>query len=266
MNCSPGEPLISFRPEQHILVTGASSGIGAAIAQRLNALGATIIASGRDQEKLEAMRLSCHAPERTKIEARDLTQKMEELPAWVRELALKYGKLHGLVCSAGMAFPMPLRLLDFEKSRELFYLNYFAPILLAQGFCDRRNNSGKGASIVFIASIAATLPQRAQAIYAGSKAALVESAKCISLEHSTSGLRVNCISPAEVVTPLFYAFNEELGEKEPEKTIARRYPLGLGQPEDVSALAAFLLSDNARWITGQNYILDGGLMECSMTW
>ena len=266
MHCSQSDPLVSFRPEQRILVTGASSGIGAAIARRLNALGATVIASGRDLERLEAMRLSCHDPERTLLEARYLTREMEELPAWVRGLALKYGKLHGLVCSAGAAFPMPLLLLDFEKSRELFNLNYFAPILLAKGFCDRRNNSGKGSSIVFIASLAAMLPQRTQTLYAGSKAALVESAKCISLEYSARGIRVNCISPAEIVTPLLYGFNEALGEEDPEKMIAPRYPLGLGQPEDVSALAAFLLSDSARWITGQNYILDGGLMECSMTW
>lgn len=266
MNCSPTDPLVSFSPEQRILVTGASSGIGAAIARRLNALGATVIASGRDQDRLEAMRLSCHAPERIFIESRDLTREMATLPHWVRELALQYGKLHGLVCSAGRAFPMPLQLLDFEQSNALFELNYFAPMLLTQGFCDRRNNSGKGASILFMASVAATLPQRAQALYAGSKAALVESAKCISLEQAPRGIRINCISPAEVVTPLFYGFNEALGETEPEKSIAKRYPLGLGQPEDVSALAAFLLSTSARWITGQNYSMDGGLAGCSMAW
>lgn len=255
-----------FSASDVILVTGASSGIGACIAQLLCAQGATVIASGRDESKLALVREGASAPERVMLEPKDLTEDLESLSFWVAALVKKYGKLKGMVCSAGMAAPMPLQLMKMPLAEQVFALNYFAPMMLAKGFCDRRNNMGKGAAIVFLASMAATNPLRAQVAYTGSKAALVASAKGISLEYAGAGVRVNCISPAEVATPLFYKFSEELGDDAPEESIAPRYPLGIGRPEDVAPLAAFLLSDDARWITGQNYILDGGYTGCGVSW
>ncbi|MDL2307134.1 SDR family oxidoreductase [Desulfovibrio sp. OttesenSCG-928-C06] len=267
MNCSaPNKVLPDFAESDVILVTGASSGIGAGIASLLNSLGATVIASGRSQEKLNALRNDCAEPERFHLEPKDLLDEMDALPKWVSGLVAKYGKLKGMVCSAGIASPMPLQLMELEKARRIFDINYFVPMLLAKGFCDRRNNAGRGAAILFLGSMAATNPLRAQVAYTGSKAAVVASAKGISLEYSSAGIRVNCISPAEVATPLFYGFSEELGDEAPEESVSGRYPLGIGSPGDIAPLAAFLLSDQAGWITGQNYILDGGYNGCGANW
>ena len=249
-----------------ILVTGASSGIGACISQLLCERGATVIASGRDESKLARVRDESSAPERVMLEPKDLVEDLESLAFWIASVVKKYGKLKGMVCSAGMAAPMPLQLMEIPLARQIFSLNYFAPMMLAKGFCDRRNNTGKGAAIVFLASMAATNPLRAQVAYTGSKAALVASAKGISLEYAGAGVRVNCISSAEVATPLFYKFSEELGDDTPEESVSPRYPLGIGRPDDIAPLAAFLLSDEARWITGQNYVLDGGYTGCGVSW
>ena len=264
MYCSPAEP--SFCANNRILVTGASSGIGGSISLLMNRLGATVIASGRNIETLCALKNQCAEPEHFITSPQNLIEDMEALPEWLSNLAKTYGKLSGMVCSAGITEPMPLRLFDLAEAKKIFDVNYFAPMLLAKGFCDRRNNIGKGAAIVFLGSLAATTPLRSQVSYAGSKAALIMSARGISLETAKQGIRVNSVSPAEVVTPLFYRFNETLGDTNPEKSAESRYPLGLGSPKDIAPLVAFLLSENARWITGQNYIVDGGFHECNVSW
>ena len=94
-------------------------------------------------------------------------------------------------------------------------------------------------------------------MYGAAKAALVTAARCLSKEIAPRGLRVNCISPGLVDTPMMRATVEQLGEEFLERERGA-YPLGLGMPEDVAHLAAFLLSDKARWLTGQNILLSGG--------
>ena len=244
--------MISFRAEDVFLVTGASSGLGASVALTFNELGATVLAGGRDKARLEETRARAARPDFFYLEPRDLAQDMEALPVWLTSLKNKYGKMRGLVHSAGQTLTRPLKMMDYATAKSLFDINYFVALLLARGFSDRRVNTGNGSSLTFIASTAAHRPARGLAAYAGSKAALVATAKALALETAPQGLRVNSISPAFVDTPMARAYWTEFGAK------FDAYPLGLGRPEDVAALAVFLASDGARWITGQNYILDGG--------
>lgn len=252
--------MVSFSQEQRILVTGASSGIGLAVAQTLLRLGATVLASGRNEEKLAALRAHQADPDQVILVPRELTEDMDSLPQWVRGLVRQYGKLRGLVCSAGIADPMSLQTLDLALARKLFDINYFSPLLLAQGFADRRVNTGPGAAMVFITSYAGQYPGRGQVPYCGSKAALSASARGISRELAPAGVRVNCIAPAAVKTPLTTQDSMVACMDTFLKETEHRYPLGLGEPQDVANLAAFLLSDEARWITGQEYTMDGGLV------
>jgi NAD(P)-dependent dehydrogenase (short-subunit alcohol dehydrogenase family) len=257
MPCLPRtEPLAAFTAGDRILITGASSGIGAAIALRCNGLGATVIACGRDTKRLQAVRNGSAAPERFHPERRELSDAADALPAWVGELREKYGKFGGLVCAAGKTLTAPFMLYDPLEARELFDLLCHVPLTLARAVLDRRN-SRSGCAVVFIAAAAASAPNRGQSVYGAAKAALACAARCMAKELAPRGARVNCISPGLVRTPMLDETVALLGEdflREEEPL----YPLGLGRPEDVADLAAFLLSSAGRWITGQNWMLDGG--------
>lgn len=243
---------MNFSQEQIYIVTGASSGIGQAISLKLNSLGASVVAIARSTEKLKETKAIAKYPNNFHIEPKDLVENIEDLPSYITNLKNKYGKFTGLACVAGIDTLSPLQILSLDKIKQTFSLNYEAPLFLTKGFVDRRNNVGEGSSIVFITSIAGINPEKGQCIYGGSKAALIAASKAISKELSARKIRCNCISPGWIETPLFEK------QKEVVDINLSDYALGIGQPADVANLSAYLLSNDARWITGQNYILDGG--------
>lgn len=239
------------------LVTGASSGIGYAIALLLNAAGATVIANGRDLARLEEMRLKSQYPANIYCEARDLGKDLSGLRGWLRNLAKKYGPLDGMVSSAGQTWNSPLAFYPLAKVYNIFDICCHAPLLMGSAFCDKNVNAGQGSSIVYVAAAAAQDPNPGQGVYAAAKAALIAGAKCLAREAAPKGIRVNCVSPGLVRTPMMAAACAELGSDFLKKEEAL-YPLGIGEPEDVANLAIFLLSAKSRWITGQNFSITGG--------
>lgn len=245
-----------FNKDQIILVTGASSGIGRACALLLNALGATVLASARNAQNIEKGASECMHPESWITAPRDLLDDPDSLPAWIDSLREKHGRLWGLCHCAGLARLDSIRFVDMKTAREHFDINFFAPLMLARGFSDRRNFR-KGGAMLFITSIAGTHPEKGHCLYGAAKSALAAAIKAISQETAPLGLRAHCIAPGSVATPMFEKGAKNLGE-DYEKAQYAQYPLGIGQPEDVAEMAAFLLSEKARWITGQNYILAGG--------
>lgn len=130
--------MISFSAEQRFVVTGASSGIGESVALLLNRLGATIIGVGRNRENLASMKSKAAFPENIFLEQTDLTQDIAGLPAYVKSLKEKYGKFQGLAYCAGITQNIPLKILDFNASRKLFDIDYFAPVYMAKGMADKR--------------------------------------------------------------------------------------------------------------------------------
>ena len=243
----------SFCAEHRFIVAGASSGIGKAIALRLNACGATVIALARSSEKLSSLRAEAPQPERIFIEQIDLTADIAALPAFVSTLKGRYGKFQGMAFCAGTGTVKPVRAVDLEEVRGIFDINFFAPFMMAKAFADKRNHNGKGTSCVFISSVAAIRCDKGQSIYASSKAALAAAIKCIGRECAPAGVRFNCVSPAAIRTPL-------LATNDPDALAQQEalYPMGLGSVDDVAGLVTFLLSDKAKWITTQNYVIDCG--------
>ncbi len=249
--------MISFKQEQKFIVTGASSGIGEGVALLLNELGAGVIAIGRNEERLNALKQKAKYPENMFLEQKDLTVDIDGLPAYVKSLKEKYGKFSGMAYCAGITGIYPLQALDFKQAQEVFNINYFAPIFMTKGLIDRRNNIGKGSSFVYISSIDAKVCAKGQPIYSGTKAGLCATIKSIGKEVIHQGIRMNCILPSMIKTPLtLQEFYQLTGiTEETQKNI---YPLGWGEVEDVANLVVFLLSEKAKFISGQDYIIDSG--------
>ena len=242
--------MISFTAEQRFIVTGASSGIGEGVALLLNELGATVIGIGRNQERLDGMKARAKHPERVFLEQKDLVEDIPGLPAYVKTLKDKYGKLQGLACCAGISRITPLRALEVADVRTMFDVNFLVPLFMVKGFADRRVNNGIGSAVVCIASIGALHCDPGMASYDGSKGAMVSSMRAIARELAPQGVRVNCVSPSLIETNMIDDTSRRYAEG--------RYPMGLGSVPDAANLIVYLLASESKWITAQNYIVDCG--------
>jgi len=231
-----------------VLVTGASSGIGRAIAIACAAKGVTIVLSGRNVDRLKGT-LAQMAGEGHIILPADLTDKAQR-----EALAAQVPVLNGVVHCAGIGSRVLCKMLKQDDVQDVMEANFNAPVLLQAALLQEKKIAAES-SIVFIASAAATMPSVGNAIYSASKAALIAYAKCLSLELAARKIRVNCISPAMVWTDLALvgATEEQLREAE------QNYPLKrYAQPQDITGAAIYLLSDAAAWTTGSNMELTGG--------
>jgi NAD(P)-dependent dehydrogenase (short-subunit alcohol dehydrogenase family) len=237
--------MIRFDGSDVFLVTGASAGIGAALARFLVELGATVVGVGRDTTRLADVGRTSAAPERFHAEPRDLAEKLEDLPSWVAGVADRYGALKGLVHSAGAVDVVPLRALSVEGARRLMDLNLLAGLTLARGFARKRCHAETSSSMLFLSSIQAHRGTAGVVSYSASKGAVEAAVRSLAVELGGRGIRVNAIAPGYIATAMTEHFPPEADRE-------------LGAPEDVAPLAAFLLSDKARLITGQVVVIDGG--------
>lgn len=231
-----------------ILVTGASSGIGRAIAIACAAKGMRVVLNGRNVARLEEVRAQMSGEGHIILPA-DLTDKAQR-----EALATQLPVLNGIVHCAGIGSRVLCKMLEQDDVQQVMETNFSAPVLL-QAELLQEKKVAKEASIVFIASAAATMPSIGNSIYSASKAALISYAKCLALELAPRKIRVNCISPTMVWTDLALvgATKEQLYEAE------QAYPMKrYGQPEDIAPMAVYLLSDEAAWVTGSNFELTGG--------
>lgn len=231
-----------------VLVTGASAGIGRGIAIACAQMGAAIVLNGRDQLRLQATLSSLEGTGHLIIPG-DLTDAEQ------REFLVKTTpELDGLVQCAGVGNRVPCKMIESEDVSRVMQPNFEAPILLQSELLQAKKIR-KGASIVYMASSAATMPSAGNALYSASKGAIIAYARCLAQELAPRQIRVNCISPSMVWTNLALVGATEEELKEAEKA----YPLHrYGQPEDIAPLAVYLLSGASAWMTGSNVEITGG--------
>lgn len=233
-----------------VLITGASSGIGQATAIACAGMGAKVVITGRDTERLQETQNRLDAQCAAMIPA-DLTVTED-----VENLIKMLPPLDGAVLCAGNSTTLPLQFGTREKFDDMFDVNFFAPVELLR-LMYKKKVLQKGASVVLIASIGGThsfMP--GNGVYGASKAALNSVMKYAAREYASRKVRVNSICPGMVDTPLIHRgtiTEEQLAED------AKRYPLGrYGQPEDIANGVVYLLSDASSWLTGHDLVIDGG--------
>lgn len=235
-----------------ILVTGASSGIGRAISIACSRMGAKVVLTGRNKERLNSIFDSLSGNGCQMLVA-DLTSD-EDVRALVGQLPL----LDGVVYCAGIGQRLPCKMVMSQDVDEVMNINFKSNVLLQVALLKAKKIQ-KSSSIVFIASRAASSPSIGNAIYSASKGALISYARCLALELAPRLIRVNCICPAMVATDLILKGGltmEDLGAAQ------LQYPLKrYGTPEDVAYLAVYLLSDASAWMTGSCVDLTGGANE-----
>lgn len=234
---------------KRLLVTGASAGIGQAIAIACSKMGASVVITGRNAERLSVTHSLLTGEGHLSIIG-DLTNEID-----INNILSLIPQLDGIVHCAGIGHRKPCKLIEEGDIDSVMNTNFKAPVLFQTALLSAKKVN-KAASVVFIASRAADAPSIGNALYSASKGAIISYAKCLTLELAPRAIRVNCICPAMVWTDLIYkgGLTKEDLEQEQLKYPLRRY----GHPDDVANLAIYLLSDAASWMTGSCIDLTGG--------
>ncbi|MEA3504169.1 MAG: SDR family oxidoreductase [Bacteroidota bacterium] len=233
-----------------ILITGASSGIGKQTALTCSQQGATLIITGRDQNRLEETLKLLHGSGHQKIVA-DLTN--EEA---IKQLIGEIPKVDGVVHSAGITAHMPARFIKKKNVDQLFKINFEAPVLLTAALLAKKKIN-KGGSVVFMSSIASKYPFFGGALYSSSKSAIEAYSKTLALELAPKKIRANCLQPSFVKGPMVDGAEQTVSAEVMEK-FEKMLPLGFGEPDDVANTIVFFLSEASKWITGSTLTLGGG--------
>jgi len=236
------------------IVTGASRGIGLAIAQRLVSDGARVVITARKADALEQAVAELGGPEHAVFvagHADDADHRAETVAAAVET----FGSLDLLVNNTGINPTYgPLMGLDLAAARKMVEVNCLAAVAWVQE-AHRAWMAEHGGAVVNVASVGGRRPAPGIAMYGATKAMLIHLTEELAVELGPD-IRVNAVAPAVVKTKFATALYEGR-----EEEVAATYPLKrLGVPDDVGSVVAFLLSDDAAWMTGQTLVIDGGLL------
>ena len=232
-----------------ILVTGASSGIGRTTAIECSSMGAHVIVTGRDQQRLDETHQLDGDGHQAVIA--DLTQEEQ-----VGELVAQLPVVDGVVLCAGQGTVVPFKMADRKKLDPIFEVNYFAPVELLRLLL-KKKKLAPGSSVVFVSSIGGVDSITiGNSIYGASKAALNSAMRFCALELAPKKIRVNSVCPGMVNTRLIQggAVSEEQHQADMQKYPLKRY----GEPEDIAHGIIYLLSNASSWVTGHSLVIDGG--------
>ena len=234
-----------------ILITGASSGIGQATAIECSKMGATVVVTGRNEERLNQTYEQLQGEGHYKIIAdlnseEDIAKIVDYCPA-----------LDGLVNNAGRGKSKPVNFVNLEDLQEVYQTNLFGVALLTKMLL-KKKKIAKGGSIVFTSSISSYITASGLAIYASSKAAVSAYMRTCAIELGSKNIRANAVLPGMVETKLI---NDGTYTDDDKMRDLALYPLGrYGVPNDVAYAIIYLLSDASAWVTGTELVVDGGRM------
>jgi len=233
-----------------IVITGASSGIGQTTAIECSRMGAVVIITSRNEERLKSSYSKLEGDGHQKFIA-DLSSA-EEMEKLVKMLPV----VDGIVHCAGINEPLPFKFLTEEKLKQVFDINFTAPTILTQKLLELKKIN-KSASIVFISSVSGvSCSSVGGSVYSASKGAINGLVKGMALDLAPKSIRVNTVTPGMIDTNIFSAGTIT---KEQLKEDMKKYPLKrYGRPEEVAYAVIYLLSDASNWVTGSNLLIDGG--------
>lgn len=233
---------------KHILVTGASSGIGRATAIECSRMGATVCITGRNEERLIETFKQLEGENHQYVIA-DLTKEED-----IDSLILATGQIDGLVNNAGIGCPKPVEFIKLSNLETVYQTNVFAGMMLTKALL-KKKRINKGGSLVFTSSISSRLNVPGNAIYASSKAAITSYMRSCAIELGEKQIRSNAVLPGMVETQLIQNnYTQEDMEKDKRRYALRRY----GKPEEIAFAIIYLLSDASKWVTGTSLVIDGG--------
>lgn len=233
-----------------ILVTGASSGIGKEIAIECSKLGASVIITARNEERLR------ETHEQMQGEQPDYLIADLSIQEDIKYLSEKSPALNGLVNCAGYTKIIPFQFTSRMDFEQVMNVNFYAPTELTR-LLVKSKKLGKGASIVFISSVSGVYCSAvASSIYSSSKGAINGLVKAMALDLAPKKIRVNSVNPGMINTNIF--MDEKITEEQLQEDM-KRYPLKrYGKPEEVAYAVIYLLSNASTWTTGSNILIDGG--------
>lgn len=233
-----------------IFVTGASSSIGRAVAIECSKMGAKLVITGRNEERLNETYI--------KLEGEGHTQFTADLNNLIGTNILNelITELHGIVHCAGIVKTFPFQFATADNLDQIMDINFKSPVLITRQLIKDKIII-KSASIVFISSISGVLVSMpGNSIYSASKGAVNGIVKGMALDLASKGIRVNSVNPGMIDTDIL---NDGTISKEQLKEDIKRYPMNrYGKPEEVAYAVIYLLSDASSWVTGSNLLIDGG--------
>lgn len=232
-----------------ILITGASSGLGACASELCSKVGGTMIISGRNENRL--------AQTFSKLEGVNHVMHTADLcnEGDISTLVDKLPKLDGIVLCAGLTHTQPVKNITKDAVSEIFNTNLLSSIQMIKELL-KKKKINTGGSIVFISSISASYADVGNSVYAATKGGVISFSRVLALELAARKITCNCIAPGFVPSNFLNAgrITEEQLEEERKK-----YPLGFGEPKDIANGIIYLLSDASKWVTGTVLTIDGGV-------
>lgn len=242
------------------LVTGASSGIGRAIAQRFAAEGAHVgvnyLPRGQNEEDARALVESLGTP--GAAVGADVSQRTE-VERMVSEVLERFGRLDIAVCNAGIEIKRPFLEATDEEWHRVISVNLYGAFVVSQAAARQMVRQGEGGKLIYISSVHEDIPFPGYTSYCASKGGVRMLMRNLAIELAPHRINVNNIAPGAVATPINQAVLDDPVAREEALT---EIPWGrFGKPEEVAAVATFLAGDESEYVTGSTYYIDGGLTQ-----